>query len=1215
MPSPGVNINLYELNVFNPQISEPIIGMVGPATKGPVNEIGEFSQVGNFVDAHGRPPDARYYAPRAGVRYLERGNALKFVRIAGSNIATAYVILKAADGLTDILRFDAISPGTWANDDISVAITHNGTGPDSYNVYVYFLGQLVEQYVGLDNGIVETKINGISPRVTVSVVTGAGSTFPASSVNSVTGALILTGFSGGRDGALASTDSADSSTSGVAGRRFYGRMDASHVSKIWENLLTIGSAEAGKSELYGSLGMAVLPGTFAIRVETALGVYAELADDGDQGVIAGAYAPGAAGLGILAPSGGGHVGFIDYRTGQWGVKLNAATAFLSGSVDAIYVRADTELVGTATAGLGAYGGNLSRGPVAPGYYNANKVVFTIPIDELVGTATGGAGTAASSEATLKTLAGWLVPGTVSLTLSHATLPVPPAIYDDGFGGFRTGPLGAGVPVAGTIDYRTGQWAVNPWDPVGGVIIPAGASVQAEYDFQIFDMGGGPVAGSSGVFVAGEVIHPSDDGVDAVAQSTDTGAQPISGPYPFLPGNLVLTISDVAGSPETYYDDGRGKWLTRPPGDPMAAYSAGVADAVDYTTGAWQITASGSITAGATVTVDYVRSARDQSRRTLRGTGPQLLGDSPLTPLAGSGMDLSAPTSADEYCGPNWLDHTTGAFDFDLNLITSGANQFTVKDNGNISAVYCPASILGYGDGAETVFSGTLEGAPFRRQDGRLQGFQGAQAIAAAAGDGQVCFAEASSDPDDDHWLQNVAVPSDPDNFLQFGTGVTSIQWTAYPNRDESVFVIAEETVMHITCKYPGDIGNERENILDGLYVVVGSDPTVSGTLRARVYFDGTVIESFGQAADLEELVDDINDAENGSNLISAELEDAGSLGLAPDLTADQTCGMAGAFTMADVVGTKVGQVYTGLQLFSNHETVAVDFLSAPGQWHRPVIIGMQTLCEKPGRRCIGIFSMPDTVDPYDHRDFLNGLWNSSSPSGPAVPDSVVPYPPLSEINSTLMTHIEPWVRYYDQFTEEEVFEPADADMMRLLATTSNPWDAIAGFNRGQVIATGIRYEVEREDRDLMMGLVGNRVECVNPIIRKQGRGLFLLGQNTCGRTPNSKLNRISVRWTVNLLMNAIDIAAQNFLFEINDDVLWREASMVMEEIIDSIKARRGIQDAWVVIDGTTTTPADQDNLTMRGKLFIKPSTAVETIELDLILTPQGVSFEEAAFIG
>jgi hypothetical protein len=1182
--SPNISINLFDLTTYTPQATDAIVGCVGPSTKGAVNTITDVTDEGNFVSLFGRPPAARMYAQRAAIRYFKSGNKLKFVRIAGLNLATAGLTLKDATGLQSIVILQAASPGSWANAELKVSVLHNGTS--SYSIQVYFLGQLVEQFLNLDNGIVATRINSGSSRMTAVLAPGAGTTFPGQTIDSVTGAITRLNFTDGNDGAFASTDSFYSSTGGVAGSRFYGKMDTVGGSRVFDNILAITPALAGVAVIRGTVGMAVVPGTFTIRVQTAVGpVFVELADNGNL-----SYGPGGAGVGLLVPAAGAHRGFIDYRTGAWGVQLSGSLTFSGGTVDGIWTRANTESVGATAAGVGAYAGNLSAFPLGVGFFNSNRVVITVPISEQVGLPTGGA-TTASSEVTLKTLAGWIVPGSIALTPTHPTLAVPAPVYDDGFGGWRTAPAGAGTPAVGTVDYRTGVFSIT-WPDIA---MPAAGALLASYAIQLIDMGGGAVPGTLGTFRT-LLISTSTVG-GATATSTDVGSVPFE--LPVYPGSVKVVISDVGGSPFTAYDDGVGGWLTKPRGDPRAVAVTG---SITYSTGAWTITPGGAIAVAATITAYYTKAVQSQSRRYLRGTGPQFVAN--VTPNV-TGLNLANPATANDFDSPNFLDHSTGEFGFTLDLITTGSQTFNLADGAALTAVYIPATILGYGDGTTVTFTGTLAPAPFRRQANRLVGFQGAEFSVAGSGDPQVTFAALGTSAAADYWIENVALSTDPDNRLDFRNGSASIKWTGAPLLDEATFVVAEEVVAHVESRYPGDIGNERTILADGLYVVVDSDPTVTGTLRLRVLFGAATVESFGQATTLAELVTKVNDPTNGSDFVTLTSTSAGSF-IPVDVGASQSCGMGGAFTTSDVIGTKVGQTYTGMQMFQNDEVVPVDWLMVPGQWHRQVIQGMQTLCERNRRLCIGIVPNSDETDPFQHRNFINGNYNAAV-GNPGVATARVPYPPLVAVDSSQLTYVAPWMEYLDTYSNTTQFEPMDGDVAGLVAATPHPWYPIAGLRRGRVTGDQLRYSASSDDRDLLYGQVGNVTEVVNTVIRKEGRGLVLYGQRTCQRAPTA-LDRINVRWTMNTIMKQINLASQEFLFELNDPILWREAQATLNGIVQPIIEARGLQQAQVIVDSTTNTPDVIDRLQMKGKLFVKPSLAVEDIEYDMILTSQGATF-------
>jgi phage tail sheath protein FI len=288
----------------------------------------------------------------------------------------------------------------------------------------------------------------------------------------------------------------------------------------------------------------------------------------------------------------------------------------------------------------------------------------------------------------------------------------------------------------------------------------------------------------------------------------------------------------------------------------------------------------------------------------------------------------------------------------------------------------------------------------------------------------------------------------------------------------------------------------------------------------------------------------------------------------------------------------------------------------PGQWHAPVVNALQALCERPGRRCIGIVPTPEADDAFDTRDFVNGEFNSG-PGLPPVPTAVVPFPPTTLLDSRFLAVFDPWVVYLDQFTNQNVTEPPDGDIAALVANTDSeaaPWFPIAGGRRGQVLAEGVKYSTELSDRNLLYGLVGQRTEIVNSIVAFANRGLQLAGQRTAQRAATA-LDRINVQWTLNVIINALDAGAKDFVFELNDTILWREIKSFVENVLGPIKERRGLQDFHVIVDNTTTTANDIDNLTVRVKVFIKPARAAEFLDFDVILTPTGADFADVVATG
>ena len=51
-----------------------------------------------------------------------------------------------------------------------------------------------------------------------------------------------------------------------------------------------------------------------------------------------------------------------------------------------------------------------------------------------------------------------------------------------------------------------------------------------------------------------------------------------------------------------------------------------------------------------------------------------------------------------------------------------------------------------------------------------------------------------------------------------------------------------------------------------------------------------------------------------------------------------------------------------------------------------------------------------------------------------------------------------------------------------------------------------------------------------------------------------------------------------------------------------VQAQRGVERYRVQIDATTTTQADIENNTIRGKIYLQPTKAVEFVSIDFVAT-------------
>ena len=1200
MTLPGFYLTEEELSLNIPRESDLIAALIGPASKGAINVLTDIATEPDLVAAFGRPINHEY-AVRAGVRFLRKGNRLKFIRVAGSLLSYASRVFYA--GGTKVLTVSAAVPGSWANDGyITIGLTQNST--TSFNIQVYENGKALvsENWRNLTNGDAETKINGISTYITVDVESGVGTTAPDETRSVLTGGLTPYALSGGDDGAFASTRSEDSSTGGIAGKRFYGLTDSVPGSRTWHNLHTITAADAGLTIYRGTLLMPVQPGGFYIRVQTGGAAWAELTDDEDDVLVSGMVYGG---VGLLRDTTNTHKGFINYRTGQWGVLLvGGPTGFLGGSIDAIYLRGRSEAIGTTVTGQTAYSGSIASPDICPGAATVARVQIQVPMADTICTDSGIlAAQHDSADANCQVMDGYIIPGTVVVIAPTAT--GFQTVYDDGFGGWRTAVNGGGAAVVGTLNYRTGDW-----DITFGANVPANSPITATYTLAITDMGGNALAGDDGIYSGTELVCTNATGGAPQIDSADANCSNMDY-VPVEPGSARFVCSSVGMGllPETVFDDGLGGLCTLRRGVPGAVDVVGT---INYTTGAWDITFSANVNAGATITASYVSDPASENVRALRG----------------SRLDYTDPAAGNSYLGLNHLNYVSGAFAFTLAF---DVNE-NVVNNGTIYSVYQHGELAGWGDGTETEFASTIADAPLRYQSDRALAFQGGDLAAPGAGTTQMAFAVAGTP---DYWDQNTAGGAAA-NPIDFASGENIVNWAAAPYRAEAVFIVAEEVVGHVTCIWTGDIGNERSTIADGMYCILSASTTDPTKLRFRVMFnDGsgsTAVEEWDLIDDFADLVATVNATDGtGSNVVN--IEDMGT-GTEPDVAASQNLGLDGAFTNSDIIGAKSGSTYTGLQLLTNTDTVAVDVIASPGQWHRQVQAAGILLSETEGRRALWLYSIPDFTPAdqmslslpgvlsddlaQDASDFVDGTYNAAIAGGVARPTVLVPYPPLAAVNSSYSCVHAFYLNYYDQYSQIDVWEPPIGDFAQLIAKTDKDqerWYPVAGLKRGmfQDVNT-IRYSPDVADRTLMYEFDGTTQHVVNPIRYKVGEGIFCDGQRTMlrGSTVQAR-DRINVRLLLNKLGNLLEIANMRYEFDLNDPILWRQIEATGRQIVIPIIARRGLEDARLICDSTTNTPAVIAANECRARLMIQVTKAAEAIMYDVIIVPSGVSFDEVIF--
>lgn len=196
----------------------------------------------------------------------------------------------------------------------------------------------------------------------------------------------------------------------------------------------------------------------------------------------------------------------------------------------------------------------------------------------------------------------------------------------------------------------------------------------------------------------------------------------------------------------------------------------------------------------------------------------------------------------------------------------------------------------------------------------------------------------------------------------------------------------------------------------------------------------------------------------------------------------------------------------------------------------------------------------------------------------------------------------PWVQINDTENNVYIFVPPTRDFVRNVALTDNiafPWFAAAGIQRGDVDAVQARKKLTLAERD---NLYENRI---NPIATFTSDGIKIWGNKTL-QVRESALDRINVRRLLLQARKLISAVSIRLLFEQNDNVVRNQFLSIVTPILDNIRSERGLTDFRVVL---SNDPEDFDKNQLTGQIFLKPTRALEFIQLEFVIMNTGASFD------
>jgi hypothetical protein len=210
------------------------------------------------------------------------------------------------------------------------------------------------------------------------------------------------------------------------------------------------------------------------------------------------------------------------------------------------------------------------------------------------------------------------------------------------------------------------------------------------------------------------------------------------------------------------------------------------------------------------------------------------------------------------------------------------------------------------------------------------------------------------------------------------------------------------------------------------------------------------------------------------------------------------------------------------------------------------------------------------------------------------------------IDSNYSATYWPWIQIFDASYQQFVFTSPTAQVVKSIALTDNiayPWFAPAGLTRGKVDCVKADVKLTRDDRDNLYDVN------INPINTTISEGVTIQGQKTL-QVKQSALDRINVRRLLLQVRRLIAAASQTLLFEPNDQTVRDQFLAKVEPLLLQIQNQRGLAAFRVVVDDFNTASVDSDRNTLTGKIQIKPTPALEFIDLTFQVLPTGANFED-----
>lgn len=195
----------------------------------------------------------------------------------------------------------------------------------------------------------------------------------------------------------------------------------------------------------------------------------------------------------------------------------------------------------------------------------------------------------------------------------------------------------------------------------------------------------------------------------------------------------------------------------------------------------------------------------------------------------------------------------------------------------------------------------------------------------------------------------------------------------------------------------------------------------------------------------------------------------------------------------------------------------------------------------------------------------------------------------------------------DPGTRTNVTCPPSVAVLGALAlndAVGHPWFAPAGMARGALGTTlyTVPPNLNQSNLDTLYSAD------INPIasgFRGQPQPV-IFGQKTL-LAAQSALDRVNVRRLLIDIRRKVKNVSNTFIFEPNRASTLAAFNAAITPILSTVQQQQGIERFSVKIDTTTTTQADIENNTIRGKIYLQPTKSIEFVSLDFVVSNNGAA--------